>query len=72
MVGNPSLPVSVTSERGEGSASVQPAAQQQDLPADLHPHSGGSEVVLHEGPRERCLAADGGSAGIHDNLLGSE
>lgn len=58
--------VSVSSQRGESSASLQSAAQQQDVPADLHPHPGGTEVVLHEGPRERRLAADGCSAGASD------
>lgn len=55
--------VSVSSERGESFASLQSAPQQQDVPADLHPHSGGSEVVLHERPRERRLAAHGCPAG---------
>lgn len=53
----------VSGERGEGATSLQPAAEQQDVPADLHPHAGGSALLLHEGPRERGLAADGRPAG---------
>ncbi|XP_056278148.1 plexin A3 isoform X3 [Pseudoliparis swirei] len=55
----------VSGQRGESSAPLQPAAEQQDVPADLHPHAGGPEVVLHEGPRERGLAAHGGAAGSY-------
>lgn len=54
----------VSSQCGESSASLQPAAEQQDVPADLHPHAGGSEVVLHERQGERRLPAHGCSAGI--------
>lgn len=59
----------VSSQCGESAAALQSAAEQQDVPADLHPHAGGSEVVLHEGPRERRLPAHGGSAGICRTIM---
>ena len=48
---------------GEVADAVRPAADQEALPADLHPHAGGPAQLLHAGPRQRGLAYHDGPAG---------
>lgn len=50
-------------KRGEGADVIWPAPDQKALPVDLHPHFGGTEVLLHAGPGQRGLPHHDGAAG---------
>lgn len=50
-------------KRGEGSDVIRPAPDQKALLVELHPHFGGTEVLLHARPGQRGLPHHDGAAG---------
>lgn len=50
-------------QRGEGPDTVWPDADQEALPADLHPHPWGAAVLLNARPGQRGLPHHDGTAG---------